>query len=122
MNLIAKGLEWLTVKLAESASVNCSLLSAHSTAIPLRATFGKVQVQVPEANGAVLVLEVVTAIVPAADLAGYTPRNGDWLIGTGVDYEVAAPGHGTASWAWLDAYRTRVRLYLRERHVERATG
>ena len=119
---MGKGLGWLTGQLADHASVSCTLMPAQSAAIPVRATLGKVQVQVPDANGAVLIVEVATAIVPAEDLVGYTPRNGDRLTGTGVDYEVAAPGHGTASWAWMDAYRTRVRLYLRERNVDRATG
>ena len=120
---VGNGLSWLTGKLADHASVTCALQSGQSAAISVRVTLGKSQVEIPDAHGAQVIVEVRTATVPAADLGAYRPRNGDRLTGTGVDCEVAAPGgHGAASWAWADGHRQRIKIFLRDHDADRPTG
>ena len=93
----------------------CGLIPDHP-ALPDRATLGTTQVEVPDAGGASIVVESRSVTIPAEDLAGYKPRNGDRLTGEGIDHEVAAPAAGTPSWAWVDSYQTRMRVYLKEHH------
>lgn len=121
-DLLKAGLGWLTGKLADHASVMCTLKPAQSAPVTIRATMGKCRVEMPDANGAMVIVETRVAIIPAGDLAGYAPRNGDRVTGEGCDCEVAAPYHGSPSWAWVDTYKTRMRVYLRDRNDDRATG
>lgn len=121
-DMIQQGLGWLTGMLAAHAAVECSLKPAQSPPLTVRATMGRCQVEAPDANGATSIVESRSAIIPAADLGSYRPRNGDRLTGEGIDCEVAAPYHGAASWAWADAFKTRMRVFLRERNDDRATG
>jgi len=121
-DMMATGLAWLAEQQANHAAVVCTLKPPQSAAITVRVTLGKARVQVPDAGGAELIVETPAAIVPSTDLNGYQPRNGDRLTGAGVDYVVAAPGHGVSSWAWTDVYKTRMRVYLREHNGTGATS
>ena len=121
-DLMANGLAWLAQQQADFASVSCTLKPKQSAAITVRATLGKAQIQVPDAGGAAVIVETPSAIIPAADLGGYQPRNGDLLTGVGVNYVITAPGHGASSWAWTDTYKTRMRVYLRENNVTGTTS
>ena len=120
---IQTGLGWLAGKLAAHAAVTCILTPSQSRLpIPVRASMGQARVEAPDAGGAVAIVDTRTAIIPVSDLGDYRPRNGDRLTGAGVDCEVAAPHHASASWAWADAYHTRVRVFLRERNDDCPTG
>ena len=121
-DMMATGLAWLAEQQANHAAVICMLKPPQSAAITVRVTLGKAHIQVPDAGGAELIVDTPSAIIPSADLNGYQPRNGDKLTGPGIDYVVAAPGHGVASWAWTDMYRTRMRVYLREHNGTGATS
>lgn len=124
-DMIHRGLGWLTDKLAAHAAVSCTLTPAQSPPIAVltvRATMGRCQVEAPDAGGSVVLVQAQVAFIPAIDLCGYEPRNGDRLSGPGIDYEVAAPCHGASSWTWGDGFKTRMRIFLRERNGERPTG
>jgi len=121
-DMMQTGLTWLTAKHAAYASKACTL-TAGSTVLAVRVTLAKRTVEVSGENGATMIAEVMTAIIPAGDLLGaYRPRNGDRLQGTGIDFEVQAPGTGAKAWDWSNAHQTAVRVYLRERNAEHATG
>ena len=114
---IQTGLTWLAGQLAAYAAVACTLTPGKNRSpIPVRASMGQARVEAPEAGGAVVLVDTRAAIITASDLGDYRPRNGDRLTGAGIDCEVAAPHHGSASWTWADAYHTRIRVFLRERN------
>lgn len=120
--MLQTGLAWLTEKRATFAATACTL-TAGQTTYALRATLAKRQVEVSGEGGGTLIVEIMTAIVPASDLTGaYRPKNGDRLTGTGIDFEVRAPSAGARAWEWSDAHKTAVRLFLRERNAEHAAG
>lgn len=120
-DMIQTGLAWLAEKRAAFAAKACTL-TAGQTNYALRATLAKRQVEVSGEGGATLIVEIMTAIVPTADLGSYRPKNGDRLTGTGIDFEVRAPSAGARAWEWSDAHKTAVRLFLRERNAEHAAG
>ncbi len=121
-DMMQTGLTWLTAKHAAYASKACTL-TAGSTALSVRVTLAKRTVEIVGEGGATMIAEIMTAIVPAGDLlGGYRPKNGDRLTGTGIDFEVQAPGPGAKAWDWSNAHQTAVRIYLRERNAELAPG
>lgn len=126
-DMIQTGLGWLSGKLAAHAAVSCLLAPPQARSpiqalIQVRASMGQARVEMPDAGGAIAIVDTRVALIPASDLGAYRPRNGDRLTGAGVDCEVAAPHHGSASWDWADAYHTRIRVFLRERNADCPTG
>ena len=69
-----------------------------------------------------MIVETMTAIIPAADLQAYRPKNSDKFTGPDIAFEVRAPSTGAKAWEWADAHNTAVRIYLRERNAEHAPG
>jgi len=120
-DMLQKGLAWLTQKRAAFASTPC-VLTAGQVSYSVRATMAKRQVEVSGDGGATMIVETMTAIIPAVDLQAYRPKNGDRLTGTGINFEVRAPSTGAKAWDWSDAHNTAVRVYLRERNAEHAPG
>ena len=120
-DMIQRGLVWLTQQRAAFASTPC-VLTAGQVSYSVRATLAKQNVEVSGDGGATMIVETMMAIIPAADLHGYRPKNGDRLTGTGITFEVQAPSTGSQAWNWSDAHNTAVRVYLRERNAEHAPG
>ena len=121
-DMIQTGLAWLTAKRAAFAATPC-VLKAESVNFSIHATLTKRQVEVTGEGGATMIAEVMTAIFPVSELtAGYRPKNGDKLTGTGIAFEVRAPSAGTQAWTWADAHQTAIRMFLREYNAEHAPG
>ena len=113
---IKTGIDWLTEQLATHAGASCSLTQG-ATVKAVRATRGTCRIERPEADGTVVQVETATMTIPTADLGGIVPKNGDLLTGDGIDYEVAAPYQGAACWQWVGAYKTAIRVFLKERNA-----
>lgn len=118
-NMIERAEDFLARSIKTSASADAVYTRGAAT-VTLKAAFGKRMMELKQANGAILVSNVRTALLTFSDL-GYEPKAGDKLASGGEKWIVGLPGV-TASFEFIGTTKTMIRVFLRKDNEENAAG
>lgn len=118
-NVIERAEDFLARSIKSSASAD-AVYTRGSTAVTLKAAFGKRMMEARQNDGSVMVANVRTVLFTFADL-GFEPKAGDRIASGGEKWVVGLPGL-TASFEYIGTTKTMIRVYLRKDNEEEPAG
>lgn len=120
MDLLERGLDWLSLKLQTQAS-RTVIYRRGSASVSVAATLGRTRVDLQDAEGVTVRSYVRDFLIRAADLVlggqPVIPQPGDRIdepVGQRTYQHEVLPLAGGDCWRWSDPHRTILRIHTRQ--------